>query len=125
MARSSSQKTGSANAPALLTPDSTDLKSRCEAITNEIAADIREITDQITTAVLDALAASSDVEDTLRESVFLAIACAVLQRFVAGITDRVSSSVVQSGPLVPGVKRSKGGRANVQQSELAITGPTQ
>lgn len=105
MRRSKSRKTENVDVPAVSARSNrADLKTRFEAVTKEIAADLRVITNEITDAVMDAIAASSGADESLREAVFMAVSLKVLQNFVLGLNDRLSSSDVRSSRSVPDVR---------------------
>ena len=84
------------SAAKIASSDPNDLKARFEAVTGEIAADLRAVTDEITNAVMDAVAASSESGDSLRKSVFMVVSLKVLENFFQGLSDRMSSSDVGS-----------------------------
>jgi hypothetical protein len=80
----------SLRAPATMSSDTADLKARFVLITQEIAAELRIASDRITHAVI-AIAAASDDSQRLREAVYMAVSIAVLQTFLQGVSDRISS----------------------------------
>jgi hypothetical protein len=76
--------------------DPIDLKARFEALLNEADTEIRSRSNEISDAVLNAIAEPPDRVHSLRQTVFLAVHRTVVERFVQDLIDRMRSSDVRS-----------------------------
>lgn len=66
-------------APMVDSSDPTDLKARFEAVTTEIAAELRVVSDRITNDIMNAIAGASDYTEAVRETVFVAVSLNVFE----------------------------------------------
>ena len=71
--------------------DPNDLKARFQVVTDEIAVELRIVSDRITDAVMDAIAGASGDTQAVRKTVFMAVSLKVLERFLEGVSDRTSA----------------------------------
>ena len=92
-------------AATIASSDASDFRIRFEAVADEIAVEIRNVANDLSDSVLHVIARSSDLDESLRDAVRLAVSCRVLQQFLAGLTDRMSSSDVRSSRSVPDVHK--------------------
>jgi hypothetical protein len=77
------------SAAKIASSDPNDLKARFEAVTDQVTAEISKASNDMAEAALDAISQSSDVDGSLREVVFMAVALKVLEKFLEGVSDRI------------------------------------
>jgi hypothetical protein len=87
------------SAAKIASSDPNDLKARFQAVIHEIAVELRIVSDRITEAVVDAIAGASGDTQAVRETILMAVSLKVLERFLEGVSDRISASESEPSEL--------------------------